>query len=155
MSLLQKIAQKENFILPKAFADKIVEASESNLRRAILMLEASKIQQCPFKDDQTVKIPDWEMFIADICREVMEEQSPKRLLEVRDKFYLLLTNCIPAELIIKVCCALLLITLCRNWQLCLLKKFNWTCNTIFSIGLHITNIASKQEAEPFSILKRL
>jgi replication factor C subunit 3/5 len=33
----------------------------------------------------------------------MEEQSPKRILQVRTKIYSLMTNCIPPELILKVC----------------------------------------------------
>lgn len=91
----------DNINVPKQFADQIAEKSEGNLRRALLMLEASKVEQYPFKSDQEVKIPDWEKFITDIAKDIMEEQSPKRLLEIREKYYSLITNCIPSELVLQ------------------------------------------------------
>ena len=57
----------------------------------------------PFTEDQVVQVADWEMYIDAISTMIIEEQSPKRLLEVRGKFYELLTHCIPAEIILKVC----------------------------------------------------
>lgn len=38
-------------------------ASERNLRRALLSLEACKVQQYPFTDTQEVAAPDWERYI--------------------------------------------------------------------------------------------
>jgi replication factor C subunit 3/5 len=99
--VLNKVAKAENFNLPNHFAEQVAEKSEGNLRRALLMLESSKVEQYPFKSDQQVKVPDWEKFVADISKDIMEDQSPKRLLEIREKFYLLITNCIPPELIIQ------------------------------------------------------
>jgi len=100
-SVLNKVAEKENFKIPKVFADRLIVACEGNMRRALLMLEASKNQQYPFKDDQDIALPDWERFLADIAKDILEEQSPKRVLDVRDKLYILLTNCIPADVIMK------------------------------------------------------
>ncbi|CAM9565939.1 unnamed protein product [Choristocarpus tenellus] len=65
------------------------------------MLEACRVQQYPFTPDQVVQLTDWENYIAQLAREVCMEQSPKRLLEAREKLYELLTNCIPADVIIK------------------------------------------------------
>lgn len=45
MNVLQTIAKKENVILPKKFAEEIVNNCEQNLRKAILMFEASKVEQ--------------------------------------------------------------------------------------------------------------
>jgi len=100
-SVLNKVAEKENFKIPKVFLDRLITACDGNMRRALLMLEASKNQQYPFKDDQDIALPDWERFLADIAKDILEEQSPKRVLDVRDKLYILLTNCIPAEVIMK------------------------------------------------------
>jgi replication factor C subunit 3/5 len=101
VSVLEKTAKIENINLPKQFSEKIAERSEGNLRKALLMLESSKVEQYPFKADQQVKVPDWEKFVADIAKDIMEEQSPKKLLEIREKYYLLITNCIPPEVIIQ------------------------------------------------------
>jgi replication factor C subunit 3/5 len=45
MDVLQAIAKKENITLPKKFAEEIVNNCEQNLRKAILMFEASKVEQ--------------------------------------------------------------------------------------------------------------
>ncbi|KAL0483625.1 replication factor C subunit 3/5 [Acrasis kona] len=100
-TVLQKVAKQEVFNLPKAFCDEISEKSEGNLRRALLMLEASKAEKYPFTAGQKARLPEWERFIADIAKEIMEDQSPKRLLEIREKYYQLITNCIPPELILQ------------------------------------------------------
>ena len=46
--------------------------------------------------------PEWKKAIAIIARNVAEEQSPRRLKEIREKVYELLVNCIPGDLIMKV-----------------------------------------------------
>lgn len=99
--VLQTICKRENLQLSQQFAAKVAKYSGRNLRRAILALEASKVQQYPFYDDQEVQLPDWERFTATIAQEILAEQSPQRLLDIRSKLYALLTNCIPASVIIK------------------------------------------------------
>jgi len=73
------------------------------MRRAIFMLELIKSEQYPFKDEKNIKIPEtyWESYIKDIAKDIMQEQTPKKILEVRAKFYNLIVNCIPPELILK------------------------------------------------------
>jgi len=100
-SVLQGVAKKENIELPIELAQKIAIASKRNLRRAILMLEACKVEQSPLRSDQQVRISDWERFIDDLGRLIIEEQSPYRLLLARNKLYELLSNCIPADIIMK------------------------------------------------------
>ena len=46
--------------------------------------------------------PDWEALVAQIANEIIEEHSPARILQVRAKFYDLLSHCIPATTILKV-----------------------------------------------------
>jgi replication factor C subunit 3/5 len=41
----QMVSKKEGITLPTDFAIRIAERSERNLRRALLMLEACKVQQ--------------------------------------------------------------------------------------------------------------
>lgn len=101
VTVLQNVANQENIQLPRAFAEKIANSSDGNLRKALLALEASKVEQYPFKPDQDIKLADWERYIHDIAKDIIEEQSPSRLLALREKYYLLITNCIPAEVILK------------------------------------------------------
>ena len=103
------------------------------LRRAILMLEACKVQQyvtiywvtileivihffdphhrSPLTAKQDIQIPEWEEFITKLSMDILREQSPGALLRARDKVYELLSNCIPAEVILKTLCRKLLIRL--------------------------------------------
>ncbi len=46
MDALETVCKREGLTLPKAFAAKIAANSRGNLRRAILMLETSKVQRC-------------------------------------------------------------------------------------------------------------
>ena len=98
--ILESIAAAEGLALPDKLATRIVRQSERNLRRSILALEACKVQAYPFHEEQTVAAPDWELFVGEIAKSILEEQSPKRLKAVRSQFYDLLTHCIPPALIL-------------------------------------------------------
>ncbi|KAG7161969.1 Replication factor C subunit 3-like [Homarus americanus] len=55
----------------------------------------------PFTAQQAISSPDWEIFLQQTATKIMEEQSPNRLLVVRERIYELLTHCIPPEVIFK------------------------------------------------------
>jgi replication factor C subunit 3/5 len=55
-------------------------------------------------DSTPIPPPDWEALISVVAEEILAERSPARLLQVRAKLYDLLTHCIPATTILKVCC---------------------------------------------------
>lgn len=101
VSVLHKVCKSERVQLPDELAMRIATMSKRNLRRAVLMLEACKVQQYPMAPNQVVNIADWERFIGSIANDICKEQTPKSLLAVRSKLYELLTNCIPSDLIIK------------------------------------------------------
>ncbi|GIL52746.1 hypothetical protein Vafri_8539 [Volvox africanus] len=101
MEVLSWIATKENITLPPIFAARLVDFSARNLRRALLALEVCKVERYPFGDDQEPTRPDWELYIAEIAKNIMDEQSPKQLFLVRGKLYELLANCVPPELIMR------------------------------------------------------
>ena len=58
----------------------------------------------PFNPDASIAEPDWELFLRETATMIAQQQSPKRLLEVRARLYELLTHCIPADVIMKVGC---------------------------------------------------
>lgn len=101
VSILTNICKKEGLTLPHEFAVKLSKQSDRNLRRAILMCEASKVQQYPFQKDQTIVEPDWKIYIRDTGKLILSEQSPKKLLEVRTRLYELLVHSIPVNIIFK------------------------------------------------------
>ncbi|XP_020423282.1 replication factor C subunit 3 isoform X2 [Prunus persica] len=101
MKVLEFIGKKEGLQLPSGFAARIAEKSNRSLRRAILSLETCHVQQYPFTSNQAIPPMDWEEYVSEIASDVMKEQSPKRLYQVRQKLYELLLNCIPPEIILK------------------------------------------------------
>lgn len=50
----------------------------------------------------TIAKPDWETYCGKVADLIIQEQSPKRVMEVRTKFYELLSHCIPPTVILKV-----------------------------------------------------
>eukprot|EP00249_Psilotum_nudum_P008975 c21630_g1_i2 orf=349-1383(-) len=101
IKVLQHVAKKEGLQLPVTFAARIAFHSNRNLRRAVLSLEACKVHQYPFAENQPVQTTDWEQYIVEIASDIVNEQSPKRLFLVRGKLYELLVNCIPPEIVLK------------------------------------------------------
>lgn len=100
--LLIQVAKKEGCSCPLELAMKIALHSDRNVRRSLLMLEASRVQTAPstqLMSDQVVQLPDWELYISKLAREILQEQSPSKLIAARDMMYELLTNCIPSDVI--------------------------------------------------------
>jgi replication factor C subunit 3/5 len=54
--------------------------------------------------DAVPPLPDWELYIAKLAREILQEQSPSKLIAARDMFYELLSNCIPGDVIMQTLC---------------------------------------------------
>lgn len=97
------ICSKEGVPCPSdAFIGSLTTSSSGNLRRAILMLEAARVQGVSFSGDGTdIPRPDWNHFVSEIARDILTEQSPRKLFEIRGKMYELLAQCVPGELLLK------------------------------------------------------
>lgn len=52
--------------------------------------------------DLSIAKPDWEIYCHKVGELIIQEQTPKRVMEVRTKLYELLAHCIPPTVIIKV-----------------------------------------------------
>lgn len=98
---LYAVAKKEGLQLPAALAARIAASSNRDLRRALLTLEVCRVQQHPLRGDQAVHPADWEAYVTEVANDMMQEQSAKRLYQVRGKLYELLANCIPPELLLR------------------------------------------------------
>lgn len=100
VQILQSTCKKENLTLPPELAKNIAAKSNRNLRKALLMCEACKVQQYPFSHDQSVPDADWEIFLRATANQIVQQQSPKQLLVVRGRLYELLSHCIPPDVIL-------------------------------------------------------
>jgi len=101
--VLKQVARKESFELPETLAVNIARESNRNMRKALLMLEAAKVQAGgrSLSEQQVLPTTDWEMYIRQLAEDITAEQSPQRLMAAREKLYELLVNCIPASTILK------------------------------------------------------
>ncbi|THD25512.1 Replication factor C subunit [Fasciola hepatica] len=99
--ILRNTARREGLIMPPELATRIANASERNLRRALLLAEVAKWQHNPMLPDQSIQLPDWQTFLADTAAAILSEQSPRKIIEVRGRLYELLCHCIPADVIMR------------------------------------------------------
>ncbi|KAF8813188.1 P-loop containing nucleoside triphosphate hydrolase protein [Phlegmacium glaucopus] len=101
LNVLQLVAKWAGFDLPPEAGNRIVEDSGGNLRKAILVLEALKMQSPDLTGSLSIAKPDWEVYCHKVADLIVTEQSPARVMEVRSKFYELLSHCIPPTVILK------------------------------------------------------
>jgi len=100
--ILKTVASREEFRLPNSVAIKLAGESDRNLRKALLMLEAAKVQaDGEIQENQHLPTTDWEIYVRQLAAQITKEQSPQTLMAARDKLYELLVNCIPASTILK------------------------------------------------------
>mmetsp|Transcript_193 Transcript_193/g.288 ORF Transcript_193/g.288 Transcript_193/m.288 type:complete len:382 (+) Transcript_193:73-1218(+) len=102
-STLKHISTKEKVTLPDPLAVGIARESSRNLRRAILMLETSRVHSGSnvLRAEEGIQKTDWELYIMNLAKDIIQEQSPQKLMAAREKLYELLVNCIPATIILK------------------------------------------------------
>lgn len=102
-NIMSNIVKKEGLSLSKEIAQKIINDSKGNLRRALLSLQLAldPISNQHSKVSNMVLKPDWEEYIDQLVSFIIQEQSPARLAATRTRLYELLTHCIPPNTIIK------------------------------------------------------
>ncbi|KAK0469585.1 P-loop containing nucleoside triphosphate hydrolase protein [Desarmillaria tabescens] len=100
-TVMQYVSKRAGFDLPPEAGDKIIDDSGGNLRKAILVLEALKMQSPDLSGPLAIAKPDWETYCHKVADMIISEQSPARVMEVRQKLYELLSHCIPPTVILK------------------------------------------------------
>ena len=100
--ILRHVAKKEHFHLPDPASTAIIESSNGNLRKALLVFEALRMQRPDLTGDLDIAKPDWETYCVKIADQILGEQSAQRLLDVRGRLYELLSHCIPPVVVMKV-----------------------------------------------------
>lgn len=99
--ILQQTCKREALTVPAELAARIAARSDRNLRRALLMLEACKVQQYPFTVAQPIAELDWQVYLRETAAQVLLEQTPGRLEKVRERLYELLAQGVPPDMIFK------------------------------------------------------
>ncbi|KAJ0970807.1 hypothetical protein J5N97_018766 [Dioscorea zingiberensis] len=84
VEVLEFIADREGVVLPHHLAEIIAKNSKHNLRQAIRSFEASWKSYHQLGEIQDI-LTGWEVDIANIARNIIEEQSPKQLYTIRGK----------------------------------------------------------------------
>ncbi|XP_045483599.1 replication factor C subunit 3 [Harmonia axyridis] len=102
VDIIKKTAALEDVALPDKLAERIAVLSERNLRRALLMTEACKVESDgKLSPDQRISEPDWQIMIRETARLIVKEQSIAQLKKVREHLYELICRGIPSEIIFK------------------------------------------------------
>jgi len=107
VEILQMVAAKERVTMDVDFARHISMKCRRNLRRALLTLQVASTETNQLTmgggdgdaAKAKVRTAPWQLFIDEVAKIAVEEQSPGRLLLVRQKLYELLANCIPPEVV--------------------------------------------------------
>jgi len=100
--VLKHVAAKQRFKIPNDdIAKEIAEDSNGNLRKALLVFEALKMQSPSLDGPLTIAKPDWETYCYKVADMIIKDQSPSQVMEIRAKLYELLSHCIPATVILK------------------------------------------------------
>ncbi|KAI0303647.1 P-loop containing nucleoside triphosphate hydrolase protein [Multifurca ochricompacta] len=102
LTVLNHVAKRAGAgLLPQDMADEIITDANGNMRKAILVFEAMKMQSPDLSSSPPIVKPDWETYCYKVGDMIIQEQTPQRVMEVRAKLYELLSHCIPPTIILK------------------------------------------------------
>ncbi|KAI8139106.1 DNA clamp loader [Fennellomyces sp. T-0311] len=100
-TVLDEIARKEKFSLPRELANNIARTTQCNLRAAKLSLESTAVKNANLGEVHQADKRDWEIVINKIVKMIIKEQSTANLLAIRTHLYELITHYIQPSLILK------------------------------------------------------
>jgi len=101
--VLTQSINEEGIKLPHCATSEIASHCERDLRRAYLLVDCARNvnQGSSNFDIKKTMAGSWEDGVDWIATAMLQEQTPRKLLEVRNKLYDLLSLCIPADAILK------------------------------------------------------
>lgn len=79
--ILMDVAKKEGFSIPESLTDKIIAKAERNLRRALLIMQSTRMKSSNSNEldpNTPIELPEWETFVSQIANLTMEQQSPQQ-----------------------------------------------------------------------------
>ncbi|KAL7074525.1 hypothetical protein ACQ4LE_006663 [Meloidogyne hapla] len=99
LECVENVCTRERVQASQEWLRKLTEKSDGNLRRALCLLECSVSQNGHNLDKQPIVEPEWEVYIRDIAKLIVQSPTQNGLLDVRNRFYELLCRCIPSSVI--------------------------------------------------------
>ena len=102
-TLLSKSIMDESVKLPPSAAEQIAHACDRDMRKAYLLTDCARnlTGSDTYFDLKKTLQGSWEDAIDVIANGMIQEQTPRKLLEVRNKLYDLLSVCIPSDAILR------------------------------------------------------
>jgi replication factor C subunit 3/5 len=97
--VIDKISTKETWQMEDRQLEKLAKLSNRNLRKALLLSEICKVKGI---SDGNPPEYDWEIYLKETARKIIEQQSPSQVLVVRSRLYELLVRLIPPNIIFQV-----------------------------------------------------
>lgn len=109
-TILNKSIQEEGVKLPGSAVSQIAAYCDRDMRKAYLLTDCARNmnQGSDSFDIRKTMAGSWEDGVEVIASGMLTEQTPRKLLEVRNKLYDLLSVCIPADAILRKLMRLLL-----------------------------------------------
>ncbi|CAD6194692.1 unnamed protein product [Caenorhabditis auriculariae] len=100
-NIVENVCQAERVGIPRNVLQQIVEKSSGNLRRALLMVEATRMQDDSgtIPADANVPVPEWETYLKETAEMILKKQSSDTLFKVRTRIYEILSRCIPPQIV--------------------------------------------------------
>lgn len=103
IKVLGEIASAEDVEIQdrEAVLANIADASQRNLRRAILMLEAMYAQNPQLTSSSPVPVADWEQVIDRMAGDIVRVHTVQKISDIRGTTYELIARCVPPAIILK------------------------------------------------------
>lgn len=100
VEVLKYIGKEEGKELSPEFLVKVVEKSKNNLRQAIRSLEATCRNKDSIKEDELI-LTGWEDDIANVAKNILQEQSSKQLYTIHVKLQSLMIHKVSPDFVYK------------------------------------------------------
>uniref|UniRef100_A0A914ZSP4 AAA+ ATPase domain-containing protein n=1 Tax=Parascaris univalens TaxID=6257 RepID=A0A914ZSP4_PARUN len=97
--VVEAICKAESVAIPDPVVASVVKKACGNMRRILLMVEAIRVQSCMSEENQFLPEPDWEVYLKETARMILQQQSAENLLKVRSRIYECISRCIPPNVI--------------------------------------------------------
>jgi len=98
-SCVMSVCKKEGVTVTSQWMEKLLAMSEGNVRRALCILEGSVSQHGLNLDEQPPIRPEWEVFMDNTAKTLLQSLNANGILKVRENFYELISRCIPTSVI--------------------------------------------------------
>lgn len=101
--VLKIVSDREGLTVPDKLANRLVESSGRNLRRALLQLEATRVSvgNLALPADAPIMLGDWEYACQDAALLLTRQQSSAQLMVVRKRFQDMLSHAVPPDVILR------------------------------------------------------